>query len=129
MIFFMLVSKTATTAEACLPTLSIPNDSRYSTKAFLIFSMRQSLNCTIHHYLFEEKHMYKDPLNSKKQMKYLLYPSCRRISLAPNRPNLKPACGGPLDRKADSILPNGLRQHTILYEIRRLLKSFSQIKN
>lgn len=69
MIFFMLVSKTATTAEACLPTLSIPNDSRYSTKAFLIFSMRQSLNCTIHHYLFEEKHMYKDPLNSKKQMK------------------------------------------------------------
>lgn len=71
----------------------------------------------------------KTHLIARNRWKYLLYPSFRRISLAPNRPNLKPACGGPLDRKADSILPNGLRQHTILYEIRRLLKSFSQIKN
>lgn len=48
---------------------SIPNYCGYSTKAFVILSMRQSLNCTTHHYLFEEKGKYKDPLNVKKQMK------------------------------------------------------------
>lgn len=71
----------------------------------------------------------KTQLISRTRWKYLLHPSSRRISLLQNRPNLKPACGGALHRKADSIQSNGPRQHTTLYEIRWLLKSFSQIKN
>lgn len=116
--------------EAHLPTLSILNDSSYSTKTFVIFSRRQSLNCTKHHYLFEKKICTKTHLVSRNRWKYLLHPSSRRISLVQNRPNLKPACGGALQRRADSIQSNGPRQHTTtLYEIRWLLKSFSQIKN
>lgn len=106
------------------------NDCRYSTKAFVILSTRQS---ELHYLIIiflRKKICTKTHLILRNRWKYLLHPSCRRISLVQNRPNLKPAQGGDLHRKADSILSNGPRQHTTtLYEIRRLLKSFSQIKH
>lgn len=71
MTFFMLVSMTAIPLQLkpfCLPS-SIPNDCGYSTKALVILFMRQSLNYTTHHNIFEEKDTYKNPLNIKKQMK------------------------------------------------------------
>lgn len=132
MIFFMLVSKTAIPLQLksiCLLS-SIPNDCEYSTRVFLFLSMRQSPNCTIHQYILRKKIYPKTHLILRNRWKYLLHSSCRKISEVQNRPNLKPACGGALHRRTDSIPSNGLRQHTTtLYEIRRLLNSFSQIKN
>lgn len=115
--------------EAHLPTLSILNDSSYSTKDFGNFLWETKSELQNTSLPFWGKICTKTQLISRTRWKYLLHPSSRRISLVQNRPNLKPACGGALHRKADSIQSNGPRQHTTLYEIRWLLKSFSQIKN